>query len=189
MTNDIFSVINNLRSKVKDVNSAACTFNQAVKSLAGLDEKYPEVAEALGIEKFNFKSICSVWADDLHIEKDGKAAMALYMTEAAKITVTNEKGEPKEVNMYEKVTNKKGVVTFKSVKRRVLATPSAWSPALILEGLVQSTCLSLAKMEAEQAERHYNDIMSVEQEGVPYIKVTEKGADGSSVIRYEAVCE
>ena len=103
------SKINALRSKCQPVHVAAGTFNQAVKSLAGLESKHAEVLEALGIESFGFKSVCAGWADALRISVDGKPVMGLYMSEAAKVTVTNEKGEPKEVNMYERIETKKGV--------------------------------------------------------------------------------
>ena len=175
--------INALRAKCQPVHTAAGTFNQAVKSLAGLESKHAEVLEALGIESFGFKSVCAGWADALRISVDGKPVMGLYMSEAAKVTVTNEKGEPKEVNMYERIETKKGV-KYVSVKVRTLTTPKLWDDGVILEGLCQSVYLGDAQQEADVAEAHVADLMS---SGEVYIKKTAKGADGSITTTFEKV--
>ena len=179
-----FAVINALRAKCAPVHKSAGTFNQALKPLQGLEKQYEEVCEALHVDSFKFKAICAAWSDELRLSVDGKPVMALYMDETAKVTVTTEKGEQKEVNMYERTVNKKGEVKFRAVKRRVLATPDMWDDGLILEGLIQSAMLGLAKKEAEVAEKHYNDLLA---SGEVYIKKTEHAADGSSSITFEQV--
>lgn len=176
------SKINALRSKCQPVHAAAGTFNQAIKSLQGLESKHAEVLEALGIESFGFKNVCAGWADALRINVDGKAVMGLYMSETAKVIVY-EGEEPKEVNMYEKVETKKGVV-FRSVKVRTLTTPKLWDDGVILEGLCQSAELADAQKEAADAEAHVADLMS---SGEVYIKKTAKGTDGSIVTTFEKV--
>ena len=173
--------INALRAKCQPVHAAAGTFNQAIKSLSGLESKHAEVLEALGIESFGFKNVCAGWADALRINVDGKPVMGLYMSETAKVSVTNAKGEPKEVNMYERIETKKGV-KFVSVKVRTLTTPKLWDDGVILEGLCQSVELAEAQEEARLAEAHKNDLI---EKGEVYIKVTEKAADGSMVVRFE----
>lgn len=175
--------INALRAKCQPVHAAAGTFNQAVKSLSGLESKHAEVLEALGIESFGFKSVCAGWADALRISVDGKPVMGLYMSETAKVTVTDAKGEPKEVNMYERVETKKGV-KYVSVKVRTLTTPKLWDDGIILEGLCQSVYLGDAQQEADVAEAHVADLMS---SGEVYIKKTAKGADGSITTTFEKV--
>ena len=177
------SKINALRAKCSPVHTAAGTFNQAIKSLAGLESKHAEVLEALGIESFGFKSVCAGWADALRINVDGKDVMGLYMSETAKVTITDEKGEPKEANMYEKVETKKGV-KFVSVKVRVLGTPKLWDDGVILEGLCQSAELADAQKEAADAEAHKADLLA---KGEVYIKKTAKGADGSMTVTFEKV--
>lgn len=178
-----FTVINSLRTKCADVINAAGSLNQAVKALAGLSEKYPEIAEALGVENFGFKSVSTAWADTLRVDVNGKQALALYMSETAKVSVTDEKtGEPKDANMYERVVNKKGVVSFKSVKLRTLTAPEKWTPALIIEGLIQSTMLGLAKKESEVAEKHRDELLAA---GDVYVKKSTKGADGSVTVTFE----
>ena len=176
------SKINALRAKCQPVHTAAGTFNQAVKSLAGLESKHSEVLEALGIESFGFKSVCAGWADALRINVDGKAVMGLYMSETAKVIVY-EGEEPKEVNMYEKVETKKGV-KFVSVKVRTLTTPKLWDDGVILEGLCQSAELAEAQKEAADAEAHKADLLA---KGEVYIKKTAKGADGSMTTTFEKV--
>lgn len=180
--NKNFEKINALRAKVANVNASACSFNQAVKSLGGLEAKYEDVLADLGIASFGFKNICGAWAEDLHTSKDGKPVMALYQTETAKVTVTNAKGEPKEVNAYERIVNKKGEVSFKAIKVRTLSTPKAWSAAVILEGLVQSVELDAAKEEAKVADEYFVNLV---EEGEVYIKCTEKNVDGSVRTYYE----
>lgn len=175
------SKINVLRGKCSPVHAAAGTFNQALKSLSGLESKHAEVLESLGIESFGFKSVCAGWADALRINVDGKAVMGLYMSEAAKVTVTDAKGEPKEVNMYERIETKKGV-KYVSVKVRTLTTPKLWDDGIILEGLCQSAELAEAQKEAADAKAHVDDLMS---SGEVYIKKTEKGADGSVTVTFE----
>ena len=182
-TNNSVSKINALRAKCQPVHAAAGTFNQAVKSLQGLESKHAEVLESLGIESFGFKNVCGGWADALRINVDGKPVMGLYMSEAAKVTVTNEKGEPKEVNMYERIETKKGV-KYVSVKVRTLTTPKLWDDGLILEGLCQSVYLGDAQQEAEVAEVHKADLLAA---GQVYIKKTAKGADGSITTTFEKV--
>ena len=181
--NNSVSKINALRAKCQPVHTAAGTFNQAIKSLAGLESKHAEVLEALGIESFGFKNVCAGWADALHINVDGKDVMGLYMSETAKVTVTNEKGEPKEVNMYERIETKKGV-KYVSVKVRVLGTPKVWDDGIILEGLCQSAELEEAKKEAVDAKAHVADLLS---SGEVYIKKTAKGADGTITTTFEKV--
>jgi hypothetical protein len=176
------SKINALRAKCQPVHTAAGTFNQAIKSLAGLESKHAEVLEALGIESFGFKNVCGGWADALRINVDGKPVMGLYMSEAAKVTVTDAKGEPKEVNMYEKVETKKGV-KYVSVKVRTLTTPKLWDDGIILEGLCQSAELAEAQEEARLAEAHKNGLV---ESGEVYIKVTEKDSvTGGMTVRFE----
>ena len=181
-TNKSVSKINALRSKCQPVHTAAGTFNQAVKSLAGLESKHAEVLEALGIESFGFKNVCAGWADALRINVDGKDVMGLYMSETAKVMVY-EGEEPKEVNMYEKVETKKGV-KFVSVKVRTLTTPKLWDDGVILEGLCQSAELADAQKEAADAEAHKADLLI---RGEVYVKKTAKGADGSMTVTFEKV--
>ena len=181
--NNSVTKINALRAKCQPVHAAAGTFNQAVKSLSGLESKHAEVLESLGIESFGFKSVCAGWADALRINVDGKDVMGLYMSETAKVTVTDAKGEPKEVNMYERIETKKGV-KYVSVKVRTLTTPKLWDDGIILEGLCQSAELDEAKKEAADAEAHVADLMS---SGEVYIKKTAKGADGSITTTFEKV--
>ena len=177
------SKINALRAKCQPVHTAAGTFNQAIKSLQGLESKHAEVLEALGIESFGFKNVCGGWADALRISVDGKPVMGLYISETAKVTVTDAKGEPKEVNMYEKVETKKGV-KYVSVKVRTLTTPKLWDDGVILEGLCQSAELADAQKEAADAEAHKADLLA---KGEVYIKKTAKGADGSITTTFEKV--
>lgn len=183
-TNNSVSKINALRAKCQPVHTAAGTFNQAVKSLQGLESKHAEVLEALGIESFGFKNVCAGWADALRINVDGKDVMGLYLSETAKVTITNEKGEPKDVNMYERTVNKKGEVKFVAVKVRTLATPKLWDDGVILEGLCQSAELADAQKEAADAEAHKADLLA---KGEVYIKKTAKGADGSMTVSFEQV--
>lgn len=176
------SKLNQLRNKVKDVHTAAGTFNQAVKSLAGLESKHAEVLEALGIESFGFKNVCGGWADALRINVDGKPVMGLYLSEPAKVMSTNAKGEPKEVNAYERIETKKGV-KYVSVKVRTLTTPKLWDDGAILEGLCQSAELGEAQEEARLAEAHKNELIEA---GEVYIKVTEKDSvTGGMTVRFE----
>ena len=177
------SKINALRAKCQPVHAAAGTFNQAVKSLSGLESKHAEVLESLGIESFGFKNVCGGWADALRISVDGKPVMGLYMSETAKVTVTDAKGEPKEVNMYERIETKNGV-KYVSVKVRTLTTPKLWDDGVILEGLCQSAELAEAQKEAADAEAHVADLMS---SGEVYIKKTAKGTDGSITTTFEQV--
>ena len=175
--------INALRAKCQPVHAAAGTFNQALKSLQGLESKHAEVLEALGIETFSFKSVCSGWADALRISVDGKPVMGLYMDETVKVKVTDANGKTKEVNMYERVETKKGV-KYTSVKTRVLGTPKLWDDALILEGLCQSAELAEAQKEEKDADAHAAELMS---KGEVYIKRTSKDEDGSIVTTFEKV--
>ena len=176
------SKINALRAKCQPVHTAAGTFNQAVKSLAGLESKHAEVLEALGIESFGFKNVCAGWADALRINVDGKDVMGLYMSETAKVTITDENGKVKDVNMYERIETKKGV-KYVSVKVRTLTTPKLWDDGVILEGLCQSAELVEAQEEARLAEAHKNDLI---EKGEVYIKVTEKDSvTGGMTVRFE----
>lgn len=183
-TNKSVSKINALRSKCQPVHAAAGTFNQALKSLSGLESKHAEVLEALGIESFGFKSVCAGWADALRISVDGKPVMGLYQKEAAKVTITDENGKTKEVNMYERTVNKKGEVKFVAVQVRTLTTPKLWDDGVILEGLCQSAELSDAQKEAADAEAHKADLLA---KGEVYIKKTVKATDGSMTVTFEKV--
>ena len=178
------SKINALRAKCQPVHVAAGTFNQAIKSLQGLEKKHEDVLEALGIEKFGFKSVCAGWADALRINVDGKDVMGLYMSETAKVTITDENGKAKDVNMYERTVNKKGEVKFVAVQVRTLTTPKLWDDGVILEGLCQSAELADAKKEATDAEAHKADLLA---KGEVYIKKTAKAADGSMTVTFEKV--
>lgn len=178
------SKINALRAKCSPVHAAAGTFNQALKSLQGLEKKHEDVLEALGIENFSFKSICAGWADALRINVDGKEVMGLYQKETAKVTITDENGKTKEVNMYERTVNKKGEVKFVAVQVLVLGTPKLWDDGVILEGLCQSAELADAKKEAADAEEHKVDLLAKSE---VYIKKTAKGADGSITTTFEQV--
>jgi len=182
-SNNSVSKINALRSKCQPVHAAAGTFNQAIKSLQGLESKHAEVLEALGIESFGFKNVCAGWADALRINVDGKDVMGLYISETAKVTVTDANGEPKEVNMYERIETKKGV-KYVSVKVRTLTTPKLWDDGIILEGLCQSAELADAQKEASDAAAHVADLLA---KGEVYIKKTAKGADGSITTTFEQV--
>ena len=71
----------------------------------------------MGIESFGFKNVCTGWADALRINVDGKDIMGLYMSETAKVTITDENGKAKEVNMYERTVNKKGEVYIKKTAK------------------------------------------------------------------------
>ena len=152
--------------------------------MAGLESKHAEVLEALGIESFGFKSVCAGWADALRINVDGKDVMGLYMSETAKVTITDENGKAKDVNMYERTVNKKGEVKFVAVQVRTLTTPKLWDDGVILEGLCQSAELADAQKEAADAEAHKADLLA---KGEVYIKKTAKGADGSIVTTFEQV--
>ena len=177
------SKINALRSMCSPIHTAAGTFNQAIKSLQGLEKKHEDVLEALGIENFSFKSLCAGWADALRINVDGKDVMGLYISETAKVTITDENGKAKEVNMYEKVETKKGV-KFVSVKVRTLTTPKLWDDGMILEGLCQSVELADAQEEAKAAEEHKAELLA---KGEVYVKKTAKGTDGSITTTFEQV--
>ena len=181
--NNSVTKINALRAKCQPVHAAAGTFNQAIKSLQGLESKHAEVLESLGIESFGFKNVCGGWADALRISVDGKSVMGLYMSETAKVPVTDAKGEPKEVNMYERIETKKGV-KYVSVKVRTLTTPKLWDDGIILEGLCQSAELAEAQKEAADAEAHKADLLA---KGEVYIKKTTKGTDGSMTVTFEKV--
>ena len=183
-TNKSVSKINALRAKCQPVHTAAGTFNQAVKSLSGLESKHAEVLEALGIESFGFKNVCAGWADALRINVDGKDVMGLYMSETAKVTITDENGKAKDVNMYERTVNKKGEVKFVAVQLRTLTTPKLWDDGVILEGLCQSAELADAQKEAADAEAHKADLLA---KGEVYIKKTAKGTDGSMTVTFEKV--
>lgn len=183
-SNNSVSKINALRAKCQPVHTAAGTFNQAVKSLSGLESKHAEVLEALGIESFGFKNVCAGWADALRINVDGKDVMGLYMSETAKVTITDENGKAKDVNMYERTVNKKGEVKFVAVQVRTLTTPKLWDDGVILEGLCQSAELADAQKEAADAEAHKADLLA---KGEVYIKKTAKGADGSITTTFEKV--
>lgn len=178
------SKINALRSMCSPIHTAAGTFNQAIKSLQGLEKKHEDVLEALGIENFSFKSLCAGWADALRINVDGKDVMGLYISETAKVTITDESGKAKEVNMYERTINKKGEVKFVAVQVRTLTTPKLWDDGMILEGLCQSAELADAQKEAADAEAHKADLLA---KGEVYIKKTAKGADGSITTTFEQV--
>ena len=176
--------INALRAKCQPVHAAAGTFNQAIKSLQGLESKHAEVLESLGIESFSFKSVCAGWADALRVNIDGKEVMGLYMSESAKFIVTDaETGKTKEVNMYERIETKKGV-KYVGVKVRTLTTPKLWDDGIILEGLCQSVELAEAQKEAADSEAHKEDLLT---KGEVYIKKTAKGADGSISTTFEKV--
>ena len=178
------SKINALRSKCQPIHTAAGTFNQAIKSLQGLEKKHEDVLEELGIENFGFKSVCAGWADALRINVDGKDVMGLYLSETAKVTITDENGKAKDVNMYERTVNKKGEVKFVAVQVRTLTTPKLWDDGVILEGLCQSAELADAQKEAADAEAHKADLLA---KGEVYIKKTAKGADGSVTVTFEQV--
>jgi len=182
--NNSVTKINALRAKCQPVHAAAGTFNQALKSLSGLEAKHAEVLEALGIESFGFKNVCAGWADALRVNIDGKEVMGLYMTESAKFIVTDaETGKTKEVNMYERIETKKGV-KYVSVKVRTLTTPKLWDDGVILEGLCQSAELADAQKEAADSEAHKDELLD---KGEVYIKKTAKGADGSITTTFEKV--
>ena len=178
------SKINALRAKCQPIHTAAGTFNQAIKSLQGLESKHAEVLESLGIESFGFKNVCGGWADALRINVDGKDVMGLYISETAKVTITDENGKAKDVNMYERTVNKKGEVKFVAVQVRTLTTPKLWGDGVILEGLCQSAELADAQKEAADAEAHKADLLA---KGEVYIKKTAKGADGSVTVTFEQV--
>lgn len=177
-----FAVINALRSKVEKLVAASGSLNQAVKALQGLENAHAEACEALGVDSFSLKTICAAWAQELMVEVDGKKCLGLYMSEQVTIDMgVDDNGKAIVKNAYERKEGKKGV-SFKALKRRTLSVPEKWTPALIVEGLVQSTELELAKMEAEVAELHVKNVLHAGA----YIKVTEKDTiTGSSSIHFE----
>lgn len=181
--NNQFAVINALRSKCEKLVAASGSLNQAVKALQGLEKAHAEACEALGVDSFSLKTVCAAWAQELMVEVDGKKCLGLYMSEQVTIGMgVDENGKPIEKNAYERTESKKGVVKFKSLKRRTLQVPEKWTPALIVEGLVQSTELELAKLEAEVAEMHVQNQL---KDGA-YIKVTEKDSvTGGMTVRFE----
>lgn len=177
-----FEVINALRSKCEKLVAASGSLNQAVKALQGLEKAHAEACEALGVDSFSLKTVCAAWAQELMVEKDGKKCLGLYMSEQVTIDMgVDENGKPIEKNAYERKEGKKGI-SFKSLKRKTLQVPEKWTPALIVEGLVQSTELELAKLEAEVAELHAQNVLKAGA----YIKVTEKDTvTGGSSIHFE----
>lgn len=176
-----FAVINALRSKCQDLVAASGSLNQAVKALAGLEKKYAEACELLGVDSFGLKSVCGAWSSDLMVEVDGRKCLGLYVPTQVVVEGVDEEGQPVEKNAYERKEGKKGV-TFKALKVRKLQVPEKWTPALIVEGLVQSAEVDLAKLEAEVSEMHAQNQLKA---GV-YIKVTEKDTvTGSTSIHFE----
>ena len=174
------AALNALRSRVANVTTEAGTFNQARKALMGLEKKCADALTALNLSDFNLSSIKAAWADELKIE----GRLALYINVTEQISVgTNDKGEPIMKNCYEKTENKKGDVKYKVLKRRFIVEPEAWSAPLIIEGLVQSHELTLAKLEAEVANMHVNNAL---RKGV-YIKEVAQHADGSSTTDRKSV--
>lgn len=180
--NNQFAVINALRSKCEKLVAASGSLNQAVKALQGLEKAHAEACEALGVDSFSLKTVCAAWAQELMVDVDGKKCLGLYMSEQVTIDMgVDEDGKPIVKNAYERKEGKKGV-SFKSLKRKTLQVPEKWSPALIVEGLVQSTELELAKLEAEVAELHAQNVLKAGA----YIKVTEKDTvTGGSSIHFE----
>ena len=180
--NNQFEKINALRSNVSNLVASAYTFNQAVKSLQGLEKKHAEACALLGVESFTVKSILAAWNSALNVEgEDGKKCLALYMPVQVTIEGTDDEGQPIEKNAYERKVNSKGVVSFKALKVRTLMTPEKWTPSIIIEGLCQSVEAGLAKLEAEVSELHAKNVL---HDGA-YIKVTEKDEEGGSSIHFE----
>ena len=176
---DKFAVINALRNKVANLVEKAYTLNQAVKALQGIT--CDEELKALGLESFALANVCKAWAADLKVEsaEGGKPQLALYTSTPVTVTVTID-GEPVEKNAYERTEGKKGI-RFKALKVRTLQVPEKWTPSIIVEGLVQSRELALAKMEAEVSEMHRDNVL---RDGA-YIKVTERDAEGGMSVHYE----
>jgi hypothetical protein len=175
-----FEVINALRSKCQDLVAASGSLNQAVKALAGLEKKYAEACELLGVESFGLKSVCAAWSSELMVEVDGRKCLGLYVPTQVLVEGTDDEGQPIQKNAYERKEGKKGV-TFKALKVRKLQVPAKWTPALIVEGLVQSAQIELAKLEAEVSEMHAENQL---REGV-WVKNTEKDSEtGSTSISF-----
>lgn len=167
-----FAAINQLRRKVETLVEKSYSLNQAVKALQGIAAE--EELAALGLESFAVKKVVDAWSSDLKVtSEEGKEQLALYVPQVVTVTVTDpETGEPKEVNVYERKDGKKGV-SFKALKVRVLSVPEKWTPSIIIEGLVQSRELELAKLEAEVSIMHRDNVL---RSGA-YRKVTEKDAE------------
>ena len=186
-SNNQFEKINALRSTVKDMVAASGTLNQAVKALAGLEKKYAEACEALGVDSLGLKSVIGAWSSDLRVEgADGRMNLALYVNTIVTVPTgeVDEEGNPICKNAYERVEGKNGSIKFKALKVRTIVAPEKWTPSLIIEGLVQSMELEQAKLEAEVARMHANNQI---RKGV-FVKVTENNTeDGSQSIRFEAV--
>lgn len=182
-SNKTQSAINALRAKVANLKAETHTFNQAAKALSGLDNKCAEEREALGIKSFSVKEIRSVWSGALRVDNgEGGTCLALYLDEQV-TTKIDEDGKEKDKNLYERKEGKKSV-SFKTLKRRTLQVPDAWTPDLIIEGLAQSKELEAAVTEAEAQNLHVANVLRKEV----YIKVTKKdAATGATNISYEVV--
>lgn len=179
-----FARINALRSSVKGLVNQAGTLNQAVKALAGLEKSCSEALAGLNVEKFTLKNIMGAWSNGLKLQgEDGRDVLALYLPEQVKVSITTEEGTTKEVNAYERIEGKKGV-KFAALKTRTLQAVDVWTPALIIEGLVQSAELAEAEAEARAAELHANEVVATRA----YRKEVEKVGDGTQIITFVPAC-
>ena len=174
------SMLSELRKKVENVSKKATTLSQACKSLQGAATKAE--AAALGVTSFNLKNVVAAWAPEFcTVDENGQTIVKMYLPQTYKVEVCNEDGEPVEVTAYEKTEGKKGV-TYKTMKRRVLTAPEAWTPAIIVEGLCQCRFVELAQEEAATAEKHIQEVEFL------YKKVVKKAADGSITTTFEPLC-
>lgn len=175
-----FARINELRSSVKCIVKASGTLNQAVKALQGLEASQGVALAGLGISKFTLKNVLEAWSNGLKIiDETGRDALALYLPEQVKVSITTAEGSVKEVNCYERIEGKKGV-KYSALKTRTLQAVSEWTPALIIEGLVQSMELEQAELEARLAVAHAKEVLA----SAPYYKQTDKSAEGIQVITF-----
>jgi len=163
------NVINELRKKVANLERKTYSLNQAAKALSGIGTDAEK--EVLGVKTFSLAEIKAAWSTKLMI--DGE--MGLYMTQPYTMLV-----EEKEVRLFERTEGKKGV-SFRALSVRRLQKPEKWTPAIILEGLVQSRFPDLAAEEAADTFKHVNDV------DVMYRKVTKKDANGFMSVTFEEV--
>lgn len=108
----------------------------------------------LRMEALNYKSIKAAWSNELKVE--GK--LALYMARPVRVKFGSDDAKPAAI--YEKKEKKDGTPKYEAVKLRTLISPDEWTPRIILEGIVQSKNLELAKLEAEVSEMHYNNLIN-----------------------------
>lgn len=169
--NNTTTVLTELRNKVEGLKTKTKSINQAVKACQGIATE-PEL-EALNIASFSLKNVKDAWADSLKVVgSDGKDNCALYMWETLTESIPDGKGGEKKVTVYEQVKNeKKGTISYRSLRVRVLKAPEAWGASDIIEGLCQSVFPKLAKQESDESfayaakVKHYQKVTKKDEEG------------------------